>query len=77
MVHFGFKEINLMQNNAFEIHSLSFGGNLISTDNDYSYLVPQSFDDSSKSEEQPLTNNEYDKTSLFINDNIIIGSASN
>jgi len=70
---FGFKEISLMQNSAFKIHSLSFGGNLISTDNDYSYLVPQSFDDSSKSVEQPLTNNQYDKTSLFINDNIIIG----
>ena len=70
---FAFKEINLMKNSAFKTHSLSFGGNLISTDNDYSYLVPQSFDDSSKSIEQPLTNNQYDKKSLFINDNIIIG----
>jgi len=70
---FGFKEINLMQNSAFKIHSLSVGGSLITTDNDYSYLVPQSFDDSSKSVVQPLTNNQYDKTTLFINDNIIIG----
>ncbi|AZQ83229.1 TonB-dependent receptor [Colwellia sp. Arc7-635] len=65
---FGYREANLLFNKAFKVHSLSFGGNYVNSDNDYDFLVPQSFEDSSQSDEQALRNNEFTKKTFFIND---------
>jgi len=66
---FGYKAVNLLVNNAFEQHSLAFGGSYLISDNNYDYLVPQSFNNPSQSIEEPLRNNNFKKASLFINDN--------
>lgn len=67
---FGFKEANLSHNIKLDTHALSLGGQFIKVKNDYDYLVPQTFDNSAISAEQPLRNNDYDKTALYINDQI-------
>jgi outer membrane cobalamin receptor len=65
---FGYQEVNVLFNKAFKSHSLSFGGHYVNSDNDYDFLVPQTFEDSSKSAEQALKNNEFTKKTFFIND---------
>ena len=66
---FGYKEINVLSNNAFKHHSLAFGGQYLTSDNDYNYLVPQSFENPSQSIDEPLKNNDFKKIALFVNDN--------
>lgn len=66
---FGYQELSLLKNTAFKHHSLAIGGTYLASDNDYSYLVPQSFDNPSESINEPLKNNDFEKLSLFINDN--------
>lgn len=70
---FGYSEANLLFNKVFKTQSLSFGGHYINSDNDYDFLVPQSFEDSTKSAEQALRNNEFTKKTFFINDIIQLG----
>tara|TARA_B110000211_G_scaffold73448_1_gene85391 strand:- start:18341 stop:20404 length:2064 start_codon:yes stop_codon:yes gene_type:complete len=70
---FGYRESNLLFNKAFKVHSLSFGGNYVKSDNDYDFLVPQSIENSSKAEEQALRNNQFTKKTLFINDTLQFG----
>jgi len=65
---FGFQELSLLKNTAFKDHSLALGGTYLASENDYDYLVPQSFNNPSESINQPLRNNRFEKTSLFIND---------
>lgn len=65
---FGYQELSLLKNTAFKHHSLAFGGTYLASDNDYDYLVPQSFDNPSESIVEPLRNNDFEKLSLFIND---------
>ncbi len=65
---FGYQELSLLKNIAFKYHSLAFGGTYLASDNDYNYLVPQSFDNPSESTTEPLKNNAFEKLSLFIND---------
>lgn len=71
---FGYQEINLLTNHSYQNHSLSFGANYIASDNDYDYKVPQSFNDSSQSINEPLRNNQFKKHAFFINDNISFGA---
>ncbi|MBA6389505.1 TonB-dependent receptor [Colwellia sp. BRX10-3] len=70
---FGYREANILFNKAFKAHSLSFGGHYVQSDNDYDFLVPQSFEDSTKSDVQALRNNEFTKKTLFINDILQFG----
>lgn len=70
---FGYQEANILFNKAFKKHSLSIGGHYVNSDNDYDFLVPQSFNDSSRSAEQALRNNEFTKKTFFINDIIQFG----
>lgn len=70
---FDYQEVNVIQNNAFKNHSFSFGGNYVTSNNDYNYLVPQSFNDSSTSINEPLKNNQFKKHTLFINENAQLG----
>lgn len=65
---FGYQELSLLKNTAFKYHSLAIGGNYLASDNNYDYLVPQSFDNPSTSVTEPLRNNAFEKVSLFIND---------
>ena len=65
---FGYQELSLLKNTAFKYHSLAIGGTYLTSDNDYEYTVPQSFDNPSQSIVQPLKNNGFEKLSLFIND---------
>lgn len=65
---FGYQELNLLKNTAFTHHSLAFGGTYLASDNDYYYLVPQSFNNPSESITEPLRNNIFEKFSLFVND---------
>ncbi|MBU2869323.1 TonB-dependent receptor [Colwellia sp. E2M01] len=65
---FGYQELSLMKNTAFKHHSLAIGGTYLASENDYDYLVPQSFNDPNQSITEPLINNEFEKISLFIND---------
>lgn len=64
---FGYRELNLIKNESFEDTSISFGLNHLASANDYSYLVPQTFENSSLSQKQKLRNNGYDKKGLFVN----------
>ena len=68
MGSFGYQEFSLLKNTAFKHHSLAIGGTYLASDNDYDYLVPQSFDNPSQSVVQPLRNNNFEKWSFFIND---------
>ncbi len=65
---FGYQELSALKNMAFKYHSLALGGTYLSSDNDYDYLVPQSFNNPSQSTTEPLRNNDFEKLSLFIND---------
>ncbi len=65
---FGYQELNVLKNTAFKHHSLAFGGNYLASDNNYDYLVPQSFENPSQSITEPLRNNAFEKISLFVND---------
>ncbi|MEY8216298.1 MAG: TonB-dependent receptor [Colwellia sp.] len=65
---FDYQELSLLKNTAFKYHSLALGGTYLTSSNDYDYLVPQSFDNPSKSVIEPLRNNAFEKLSLFIND---------
>ncbi len=65
---FSYQELSLLKNTAFKHHSLAIGGTYLASDNDYDYLVPQSFNNPSKSITEPLKNNAFEKFSLFIND---------
>lgn len=67
---FGYQEFNALKNIAFKHHNLAFGGNYLASDNDYEYTVPQSFDNPNETIKEPLKNNEFEKISLFINDNL-------
>lgn len=71
---FGFKEVNLSHNIKLDTHALSLGGQFLKANNDYNYMVPQTFDNSAISAEQPLRNNDYDKTALYINDQISLNA---
>lgn len=66
---FGYKAVNFLSNNAYKKHSLAFGGNYLTSDNDYNYIVPQNFEKPSESIDEPLKNNDFEKLSLFANDN--------
>jgi vitamin B12 transporter len=70
---FGYKEVSILKNTSFKSHSLALGGNYLTSDNNYDYLVPQSFSNPSQSIKEPLKNNAFKKLSLFINDNAQIG----
>jgi outer membrane cobalamin receptor len=64
---FSHKELNLLYNKAFSSNNLSVGGSYLKTDNDYGYLVPQSFANSNQSTTEPLRNNQFEKKSLYLN----------
>jgi len=68
------KELNLLYNKAFESSSLSVGGSYLKTDNNYDYLVPQSFTNSNQSVTEPLNNNQFEKKNLYVNNNLSFGS---
>lgn len=67
---FHYKEVNLLFNKAFEQHSLSLAGSYLQTDNNYDYLVPQSFINSNESTTEALRNNQFEKKHLAINHNL-------
>lgn len=71
---FGYKEFNLLKNTTVKAHNFSFGGHYLASDNDYEYLVPQSFNDSSQSINQGLRNNQFLKKTFFINDLVQIAN---
>ena len=61
---FGYQELSLLKNTAFQYHSLAVGGTYLASDNDYVYLLPNP----SETIIDPIKNNEFEKLSLFIND---------
>jgi outer membrane cobalamin receptor len=71
---FDHQELNLLYNKAFQENSLSVGGSYLKTDNNYDYLVPQSFIDSNQSRNEPLANNQFEKKTLYVNNNLSFGS---
>ena len=70
---FGYKEASLLVNKAFKDHSLAIGGSYLASDNNYDFLVPQSYQNSSESITEPLRNNEFEKKSIFVNDTAVLG----
>lgn len=68
------KELNLVYNKAFQTNSLSIGGSYLKTDNNYDYLVPQSFTSSNQSNTEPLRNNQFEKKNLYVNNNLAFNS---
>ena len=70
---FGYREFNLIKNHVFEHNNLSFGASRLQSDNDYSYFVPQTFNDSSVSAHEDLRNNAFDKNAFFINNEAQFG----
>jgi vitamin B12 transporter len=71
---FNHKELNLVYNKAFEANNLSVGGSYLITDNNYDYLVPQSFISSNQSSIEPLSNNQFEKKNLYLNNNLSFGT---
>ena len=70
---FGYQELALMQNTAFNHHSLALGATYLASDNDYDYLVPSPLNDPNNPNTEPLVNNGFKKLSLFINDSAQLG----
>ena len=70
---FGYQELALMQNTAFNDHSLALGATYLASDNDYDYLVPSPLNDPNNPTTEPLLNNGFNKLSLFINDSAQLG----
>ena len=70
---FGYQELALMQNTAFEHHSLALGATYLTSDNDYDYLVPAPLNDPNNPATEPLVNNGFTKLSLFFNDSAQLG----
>jgi outer membrane cobalamin receptor len=71
---FNHKELNILYNKAFQANNLSLGGSYLKTDNNYDYLVPQSFTNSNQSSVEPLSNNQFEKKNLYLNNNLSFGS---
>lgn len=67
-----YKELNLVYNKAFQTNSLSVGGSYLKTDNNYNYLVPQSFTSSNLSSTEPLRNNQFEKKNVYLNSNLLL-----
>jgi outer membrane cobalamin receptor len=67
---FNYRELNLLYNKAFDTNSLAIGGSYLKTDNDYNYLVPQSFTSSNQSNIEPLVNNQFEKKSVYLNNQL-------
>ena len=65
---FGLQEINIRQGINLDSHRFIASLNHLQSDNDYSYLVPQSYTDSQVSVSEPLRNNHFKKTTLFLAD---------
>ena len=68
------QELNLVYNKAFQTNSVSVGGSYLKTDNNYDYLVPQSFSNSNQSSTEPLRNNQFEKKNVYLNNNLSFGS---
>ena len=67
---FNHKELNLLYNKAFQSNNLSVGGSYLKTDNNYDYLVPQSFANSNQSAAEPLGNNQFEKKNAYLNNQL-------
>jgi outer membrane cobalamin receptor len=67
---FGYQEANLLTNQIFKKHRLSLGANYLTSDNDYEYTVEHNFNNRKIESNEPLRNNQFNKKSFFINDNI-------
>ena len=67
---FNHKELNLLYNKAFESNSVSVGGSYLKTDNNYDYLVPQSFINKNQPSTEPLNNNQFEKKNLYVNNHL-------
>jgi vitamin B12 transporter len=70
---FGFGELNLINNHVFEHNNLSFGASRLQSDNDFEFLVPQDFDNPQESAVQGLRNNDFEKNTMFINNEAQFG----
>jgi outer membrane cobalamin receptor len=68
------QELNLLYNKAFQSNNLSVGGSYLKTNNDYDYLVPQSFTSSNQSSIEPLRNNQYQKKNVYLNNQLSFGA---
>jgi outer membrane cobalamin receptor len=68
------KELNLLYNKAFQSNNLSVGGSYLKTDNNYDYLVPQSFANSNQSSTEPLGNNQFEKKNVYLNNRLALQS---
>lgn len=71
---FNHQELNLLYNKAFQANNLSVGGSYLKTDNNYDYLVPQSFANSNQSNIEPLSNNQFERKNLYLNNNLSLGT---
>ena len=69
---FHHQELNLLYNKAFKNNNLAIGASYLQTDNDYDYLVPQSFNNSNQSTVEPLTNNQFEKKNLYLNNQLFL-----
>jgi vitamin B12 transporter len=71
---FNHRAINLLYNKAFQTNNLSIGGSYLKIDNDYNYLVPQSFTNSNQSTTEPLGNNQFEKKNIYLNNQLSVGA---
>lgn len=71
---FKHKELNLLYNKAFQTNTLSVGASYLTTDNDYEYLVPQSFTSSNESSIEPLRHNQFEKKNVYLNNQLSLGN---
>lgn len=71
---FGFNQANITYNEVFQSHNLGLGYSFIKSDNNFDYLVPQNFNNPSESIIEPLRNNQYRKSSWYLNDETQLGA---
>ncbi|WP_299082724.1 TonB-dependent siderophore receptor [uncultured Paraglaciecola sp.] len=69
---FNHQEVNVVYNKAFAANNLALGGSYLTTDNNYDYLVPQSFTNSNQSSTEPLSNNQFEKKNVYLNNQLFL-----
>ncbi|MER2492925.1 TonB-dependent receptor plug domain-containing protein [Catenovulum sediminis] len=64
---FGFYQGSLLISNIIANQQITAGINYLTSDNDYTYPVPQPIDDPNNPRNEPLKNNQFEKLSVYIN----------
>lgn len=71
---FGYRELNVTSNTLFDKSSMAINASHLRSDNDYDFLVPQPFANPSQATTEALRHNEFEKTSLSLGNQWLLGN---